>query len=41
MLPLLCRDSIITEEDALLADGLELSTEVHGSHEVDQEVRRE
>lgn len=34
-----CRNLIVTEQDALLADRLELSTEVHGSYEVNQEVR--
>ena len=33
------RNLIVTEQDALLADRLELSTEVHGSYEVNQEVR--
>ena len=37
--PLLRRDSVVTEEDAFLGDRLELSTEVHGCHEVNQEVR--
>ena len=33
------RNLIVTEQNALLADRLELSTEVHGSYEVNQEVR--
>ena len=37
--PLLRRDSVVTEEDAFLGDRLELSTEVHSCHEVNQEVR--
>lgn len=37
--PLLRRDSVVTEEDAFLGDRLELSTEVHCCHEVNQEVR--
>ena len=38
--PLLRRDSVVTEEDAFLGDRLELSTEVHSCHEVNQEVRQ-
>ena len=34
-----CRNLIVTEQDALLADRLELSTEVHCCNKVNQEVR--